>query len=227
MVSSAIIKVLDGSKRDRKIKCFTLLIVLSLFFGTRSNAQFQAGIKAAYMVDTINNIDMELESIDNNLNVYVARKGFQMGVFAAYRLGRFSLRPEVLLTTIDQDFRPPYILVRVNNIITNFKSTQWEVPLLLGYHLSEQLQIFVAPKWVFGKSNTYQSYAIAPLNTPAELNSDIGFAIQLGAVGLDVRYTLDTDPSGAYYLDTPLEAKSQFISSKGKYLQVGLSVFIF
>jgi len=61
MVSPAIIKVLDGSKRDRKIKCFTLFIVLSLFFGARSNAQFQAGIKAAYMVDTINNIDMELE----------------------------------------------------------------------------------------------------------------------------------------------------------------------
>jgi len=205
--------------------------IMALFFVFMTHThlgygQVKAGVRTSYMIDTINNINMELASIDNELNVYVARKGYNVGVFTAFEMGRFSVRPELLYTVIEQNFRPPYILVRIQNVITNFTSTQWETPILLGYQLSDYLQIFAAPKWVVNQKSTYQNVRIPDLDRAASMELDLGFSIQMGALGLDIRYSHTSASSGAYFLQDPIEGKNQYIQSQGKYLHVGLSLFL-
>ncbi|MFD2517959.1 outer membrane beta-barrel protein [Salinimicrobium flavum] len=111
--------------------------------------------------------------------------GFHGGVFGQVNFGKFFIRPEIVYSSLTQEFAIPK---RDEN--TEFNVQTFTIPVLLGYNIYGPLDIYAGPVY----SNILESQIpdeelndhIVVQNTP--INAQIGAKVEFGRFGVDVRY---------------------------------------
>ena len=108
-----------------------------------------------------------------------SKVGFNIGFYSKIRLANFYIRPELAYTRTTSEF---------DDIDYNIQKI--DLPILLGYRIIGPLSIFAGPafQYVLDNDLDIDDIDIEDVENEVSLGFNLGAAVQIGNVGLDVRY---------------------------------------
>ena len=158
-----------------------------------SKLTFGPFVKAATNTNGSPTVDVNGQTLRESISdSYQSRTGTSFGIYTRFGKNLF-IQPEVMYTTQEGQF--DVIRNGVTNNVT-IKTTSFDVPVLLGLK-GGPLRFMVGPMASFrindnaGLSNALKQYTAGTLNdawSKAYYSYQIGGGLDLGSLGLDVRY---------------------------------------
>ena len=179
---------------------FSVALFLAASISAFSQTTFEYGLKGGVSYT----MGGEIEGYNSTLNYWQGvveaegGLGFHGGVFGQVNFGKFFVRPEVVYSSLTQEFPIP---LREQN--TEFKVQTFTIPLLFGYNIYGPLDLYAGPVY----SNVIDARIdgaegdplIVVQDTP--LNAQIGAKVEFGRFGLDVRYEHSLSDAEVQQLD--------------------------
>lgn len=206
---------------------FALLFIFAINFTGFSQTTFEYGLKGGI------NYSMggEVEGFNSTVTYWegiaegVGGIGFHGGVFGQVNFGKFFIRPEVVYSSLTQEFEIPK---REEN--TEFSVQTFTIPLMLGYNIFGPLDVYAGPVYSNVLDATIYGAEGDPLivvqNTP--INAQIGAKVEIGRFGLDVRYehSLSDAEVQALDFDTQLFGGREGGANRGQFNDARLNQVI-
>lgn len=178
------------------MKKVILIVFLALGLSQISNAQINFGIKGG--VNYNNNGDATLSSTGNDIiDGAESKSGFHAGVWFRGKLPILGLylRPEIVYTQVKSEYT-------YKSAATDYDFKKLDVPVLLGKKVLGFGNVFIGPSF---------QYIIEDDFSFSDLSSDdfdkfsvgmqMGFGVEFGKVGLDVRWERGLSDSEARFTD--------------------------
>ena len=172
----------------KKIVFAAVLLVTQL-----SMAQKETGIGVKAGLNYAQNGDLKA-AISNGANDIIAgseqKMGFHLGLYAKMNIPIFYLRPELSFTHT----KSAYDFSGTNG---TFSQTKIDLPILLGYELLGPIHVFAGPSFQLVLANDFDVNAIdlKDLEKNTSLGIQFGAGINLGRLGLDVRFERGLSPN--------------------------------
>ena len=202
---------------------FCNVIILLISFNLFS--QFEYGLKGGINFNSNINLNAEIESIDNAINIFESRNGAHIGGFIKLSLGNFFIRPELTYSKINNSYDLPITLSQQENIISDFKQSKIDIPVLIGYKFFNMINLFAGPRFEYiGKVN-FNDLNIDDLEDKFKTGLHYGLGFKLGKIELDLRVERGFNKNEINFMKNDAELNNQFISTKGKMYLVGFSYY--
>ena len=183
------------------MKKVILVVFLALGLSQISNAQINFGIKGGVNYNNNNNNnngDATLSSTGNDIiDGAESKSGFHAGVWFRGKLPILGLylRPEIVYTQVKSEYT-------YKSAATDYDFKKLDVPVLLGKKVLGFGNVFIGPSF---------QYIIEDDFSFSDLSSDdfdkfsvgmqMGFGVEFGKVGLDVRWERGLSDSEARFTD--------------------------
>lgn len=205
--------------------------LLFLFFLSSINisAQFlslEYGLKAGINFNSQLNISADIESISNKINIFESRNGQHLGVFLKLSFKDFFLRPELNYTQIKNSYDIPYILVQTKNIVTNFDQKKIDIPVMFGYKVFKNLNVFAGPRFEFIRNVDFNNINVEDLKNDYRVGLQFGLGIKFSRFEIDIRAERGFEKNEINYMEETVGTKNQFITSQGKLYLLALSFYL-
>lgn len=172
------------------------LILLIVFVTTSVTAQSSFGVKAG--LNYGDNGDIEFSDFENAGEDAVegaeGKVGYHFGIFYRGDLGGLYLRPELLYTQTKSSYN-------YNNQEADYSVSKLDLPVLLGAKILGPLHIFAGPSFQYIMDNDFDGITIGDVENEFTVGAQFGAGLQLGRVGLDVRYERGLSENEAEVLD--------------------------
>ena len=177
-----------------------VLILAMLFLASfyTINAQSSYGIKAGLSYNT----NGELTEIFNDVENFIDNKGsgksgFNIGFYGKLNLGPIYLRPELVYTKTTSE----YILNSQNE---DFKMSKLDMPVLVGFKVFGPLDAFIGPSFQYILKNDFKDIDSDALKNDITVGLNLGFGIELGKLGIDIRYERGFSSNEASFIDNEI-----------------------
>jgi len=204
----------------KKINLLFLVISLSAF------SQFEYGLKGGISFNSNLNINSKIESIDNSINIFESRNGQHIGVFLKLSINDFFIRPEIIYSKIKNSYDIPYVLVRTENIVTDFNQHKIDVPVMLGYKVFGLVNLFAGPRFEFIKNVSYDNIGLNDLKNQYTLGLQYGIGLKFGKFEIDLRAERGFSENEINFMENKAEIKNQYITSQGRLYLLGVSYYL-
>lgn len=164
----------------KKNVLFSIVFLATLFL---VNAQSGYGIKAGISY----NSNGELKEFTQDVtNAYEdggkGKSGFNIGFYGKLDLGPIYLRPELVYTKTTSEYK-------LNTGSTeDYKISKLDIPVLVGIKLIGPLNVFAGPAFQYYLDNDLKGISISDVENEFSVGLNIGASIELGRLGIDVRY---------------------------------------
>ena len=208
----------------KKINLLILLISFNLF--SQMDLKLEYGLKAGINFNSQLNITADIKSIDNKINIFESRNGQHLGVFLKLNIKDFYLRPEINYSKIKNSYDIPYVLVRTDDIVTDFEQKKIDIPVMIGYKVFKNLSIFAGPRFEFIRNVEFDSFSVDDLKNDYRVGLQYGFGIKFSKFEIDLRAERGFEKNEINYMNNSAGLKNQFITSKGKLYLMGLSFYL-
>lgn len=164
----------------KRIVLLTIVFLSTLFY---VNAQSEFGIKGGLSYNS-NGEYKEFTSEVTNIykNEGKGKSGFNIGFYGKLDLGPIYLRPELVYTKTTSE----YVLNTGNT--EDYKLSKLDVPVLVGLKLIGPLNIFAGPAFQYILNNDLKGLEFQSIKNDFTVGVNIGASIELGKLGIDVRY---------------------------------------
>jgi len=202
---------------------FCNIIILLISFNLFS--QFEYGIKGGINFNSNINLNAEIESIDNAINIFESRNGAHIGGFIKLSLGDFFIRPELTYSKIKNSYNIPYVLVKTENIITEFSQNKIDIPVMLGYKFYNLINIFAGPRFEYLGKVEFESLKIDELKNKFKTGLQYGIGVKFGNIEVDVRAERSFTKNEIRFMENQIGEKNQYISTQGKLYLLGVSYY--
>ena len=160
------------------ILCNTVFFV-SLF---SLNAQSSFGIKGGINYNSNGNLDEFVSETEQILKDKGAQKtGYSVGIYGKIDLGALYIRPEILYTKTTSEYQ-------LNSVNEAFNMRKLNAPLLVGLEVIGPLSIFAGPSFQYILDNDFNGLDFDAIENEFTVGLNIGAALQIGRIGIDVRY---------------------------------------
>jgi len=106
--------------------------------------------------------------------------GFHVGIFGKIEIGKLYVRPELIYTRISSGYN-----VDGNN---TYSTSKLDLPVLVGVNLIGPLHIFAGPALQATLQSDFENFNINELESDYTVGLHMGVGVNLGRLGLDVRY---------------------------------------
>ena len=171
-------------------------MLLALGLSQVSSAQIQFGVKAG--INYNNNGDLKLSNVVTNaVKGADAKSGFHAGVWFRGKLPIIGIyiRPEFVYTQVKSNYL-------YKNTSTSYDFKKFDVPILVGKKFFGVANVFIGPsfQYVLGTNFGLSSVSEVKLNK-FSLGLQSGFGIELGKIGVDVRWERGLSKSEASFAD--------------------------
>ncbi len=143
-----------------------------------SNAQSGFGIKGGLSYNSNGELNQVSDIYKNDGK---GKSGFNIGLYGKLDLGPIYLRPELVYTKTTSE----YVL---NSENIDYKISKIDVPVLVGFKLFGPIDIFVGPAFQYYLDNDLKGLNFESIDNEFSLGMNIGASIELGRIGVDVRY---------------------------------------
>ena len=183
-----------------------LLISFNLF------SQFEYGVKGGINFNSNINLNAEIESIDNAINIFES-------------LGNFFIRPELTYSKIKNSYNIPYVLVKTENIVTEFSQNKIDIPVMLGYKFYNLINIFAGPRFEYIEKVEFESLKIDDLKNKFKTGLQYGIGVKFGNIEVDVRAERSFTKNEIKFMENQIGEKNQYISTQGKLYLLGVSYY--
>ncbi|MBV1888250.1 MAG: PorT family protein [Urechidicola sp.] len=153
-----------------------LFFVCILLLGAHlsSNAQvFDWGIKGGLNYNSNGDIVNEAGNILENPE---ANAGYHIGFFAKTK-GRIYIRPELVYTHTNSNYDSKKL-----------KIDKIDAPVLLGVKIIGPLHAVIGPSFQYIINTDLESFNLSDVENDFTVGGTVGLTVQLGKLGIDVRY---------------------------------------
>ena len=137
-------------------------------------------------------------------------------MFLKLSVQKFFLRPELNYTQIKNRYDIPYVLVRTENIVTDFKQNKLDIPLMFGYKIFKNLNIFTGPRFEFIKNVDYKDINIEDLKNDYRMGLQFGIGLKFSRFEIDFRDERGFEKNEINYMKESIGTKNQYITSTGR-----------
>ena len=178
------------------MKNLILVLFLSVGMLQLSNAQINFGIKGG--VNYNNNGDATFSTAGNDLvNGVKSKSGYHAGVWFRGKIPVIGLylRPEIVYTQVKSEYV-------YNNVSTAYDFKKIDVPILLGKKLFGVGNVFIGPSFQYILDDNFSfSGLTADEFDKFSVGVQMGVGIELGKIGLDVRWERGLSSTEANFVD--------------------------
>ena len=214
--------MLKSFKKKRRLNKTYLIIFL---VSSSIYSQIDYGLKGGISFNSNLNITADIESIDNAINIFESRNGIHFGGFVKLSIGNFFIRPEIIYSKIDNSYDIPYVLVKTENVITDFSQNKLDVPVLIGYKFYGIVNAFAGPRFEYIGKVKYDDLNVDDLKEKFKTGLQYGLGIKFGKIEIDLRVERGFSKNEIKFMENNSGEKNQFIETKGKLYLLGLSYY--
>lgn len=196
------------------------LLVLMLITGLSGLAQNGFGVKGG--LNYSDNGKIEFTDVtgagENIVEENADRKtGYHFGVFYRADLGPVFLKPELLYTKSKSSYK-------YNNESTDYDISKLDLPILVGIDILGPVNIFAGPSLQYILENDLQGISIGEVENDFTVGAQFGAGIQLGSIGIDVRYERSLTENQAEVLNLDNSEGVRRIDARPNQFIVSLSL---
>lgn len=178
------------------MKKLLLILVLALGFSQLSNAQIDFGIKAG--VNYNNNGDATFSSTGNDvINGAKSKSGFHAGLWFRGKLPiGLYLRPEIIYTQVKSEYT-------YKTVASDYEFKKLDVPVLLGKKILGFGNVFIGPsfQYIIEDNFTFSNLSTDDFDK-FSVGMQMGFGVEFGKFGVDVRWERGLTSSEANFVDS-------------------------
>jgi hypothetical protein len=160
------------------------------------NAQSDYGIKAGLNYNSNGDLK-EFTSEVNQIykNDGKGKSGFNIGFYGKLDLGPIYIRPELIYTKTTSEYE-------LNSTVEDYKISKLDVPVLVGIKLIGPIHVFAGPAFQYYLNNDLKGINISDVENDFSVGMNIGASIELGRIGIDVRYERGLSENEANWTNT-------------------------
>jgi len=164
----------------KKNVLFSIVLIASFI---AVSAQSGFGIKAGLSYNSNGEFkEFSNEVTDIYKNEGSGKSGFNVGFYGKLDLGPIYLRPELVYTKTTSEYE-------LNSGSTeDYKISKLDMPVLVGIKVIGPLNVFAGPAFQYYLDNDLKGLNFNDIENEFSVGINIGASIELGRLGLDVRY---------------------------------------
>lgn len=167
-----------------------LLCAACLFLGTAAFAQKDSGFGIKAGLNYNANGDY-FESVGDAARDPDRNVGFHIGLFGKLEISRLYVRPELVYTKTKSDYDGG-----------DFNMSKLDVPVLLGAKIIGPLHVFAGPSFQYILNTEFDGIDIDDVENDFTVGVNIGAGVNLGKLGVDVRYERGFSNNEAEFINT-------------------------
>ncbi len=200
----------------------TFLLVVLAFCGLIAVAQKGSGFGIKGGLNYNQNGDL-IASVGNAAADVVegssGKIGYHVGLFGKIELAKIYIRPEAIYTSTSSSYE-------VDGTSTDLKITKIDVPVLVGINLIGPLHVFAGPAFQYQVENDLEGFSINGAEKDFTVGLHAGIGVNLGRLGLDVRYERGFSNNEADFIGTNVTNVDGRVDSRPSQIIFGLSLKI-
>ncbi|WP_281542824.1 porin family protein [Maribacter aestuarii] len=170
----------------------TLLLAAMVLFGLSATAQSESGFGIKGGLNYNANGDY-FESAGEAARNPDRNVGYHLGVFGKIGISRIYFRPELVYTKTKSDYDG-----------NDFDMSKLDAPLLLGVKVIGPLHLFAGPSFQYILNTEFDGITIDDVNNDFTVGLNIGAGVNLGKLGIDLRYERGFSDNEANFINTNL-----------------------
>ncbi|MCL6267865.1 outer membrane beta-barrel protein [Flagellimonas myxillae] len=198
----------------------TLFIAVLALMGTAAFAQsgsgfgIKAGISYNKNGDLIGTVGDAAQNIKEGAE---GKTGFHAGFWGKLDFPKIYLRPEIVYSKTKSTYS-------VNGDSNDYDVSKIDAPILLGYKLIGPLHIFAGPAFQYTLSNDLGDLEVEDVKNDFTVGLNTGIGVNLGKVGLDVRYERGFSENEAEFIGDNITDISGRVDSRPSQVIFALSL---
>lgn len=182
---------------NKRILLFSIAFIATLFY---ANAQSGFGIKAGLSYNSNGELSETGTIIKNEGK---GKSGYNVGIFGKIGLGPIYLKPELVYTKTTSE----YVL---NSEAVDYKIARLDMPVLVGLKLIGPLSVFAGPAFQYTLANDFNDIEYDRIDNDFTVGFNFGAAVELGRLGLDVRYERGFNKNEATFIDNNISSNTSY-----------------
>jgi hypothetical protein len=179
------------------MKKIILIFFLGILFVGTSSAQFEVGLRLGMSTQNVNTDQLTLQNTSfNELKISLAEAsyGYHFGLFTQFRLGAFTIGPEVILNSNSYEYKLEEFNEEggISKVVTD-RYQYVDIPVLFGLKLGP-LRAYAGPEvhyFVNSYSNLASENGFKEQIDKLNYGAIAGLGLNAGKLRVDVRYELN------------------------------------
>lgn len=123
--------------------------------------------------------------------------GYHIGVFGKIKISRLYVRPELIYTTTKSDYNGD-----------SFDMSKLDLPVLIGVKVVGPVHIFAGPAFQYILESEFDGISIDNIENDFSVGAHIGAGVNLGKLGIDLRYERGLSSNEARFINTNIQDAS-------------------
>ena len=191
------------------------LLILMLITTSTALAQNGFGVKGG--LNYGDNGEIEFADAMNAVENTESKIGYHLGIFYRVGVAGFFVKPELFYTRTESSYK-------FSNGNADYNISKLDLPLLIGTRLFGPINVFAGPSLQYILENEFQDLSLDDVEKEFTIGVHLGAGIQLGSVGLDVRYErgLTENQAEVLNLDNPQDIRR--VDSRANQFILSLSI---
>jgi len=143
--------------------------------------------------------------------------GFHVGFYGKLDMPKIYIRPELIYTKTKSSYD-------VEGGTNDYDVSKLDLPVLLGYKIIGPLHIFAGPAFQYTLNNDLEDVELDDLKNDFTIGAHFGVGVNLGNIGLDVRYERGFTENEAEIIGDNIADISGRVDSRPSQIIFGLSL---
>ncbi|WP_222983686.1 outer membrane beta-barrel protein [Flagellimonas meishanensis] len=199
-------------------KTFLIATVILMGFSAMAQSGSGFGIKAGLSYNKNGDLIGSVGDAGQDIREGAEGKaGFHFGFWGKLDFPKIYLRPELVYTKTKSSYD-------VNGGSEDYDVSKLDLPVLLGYKLIGPLHVFAGPAFQYTLSNDLGDLEVEDVESDFTVGLNAGVGVNLGKVGLDVRYERGFSENEAEFIGNNITDISGRVDSRPSQVIFSLSL---
>ncbi len=154
-----------------------LIVSSFLLIGTYFTSYAQFGIKGGLNFNTNGDLTEVANDLTESVKNPTSKTGYHIGAFYQTKGESFYLRPELIYTKTKSDYAGDI-----------FDVSKLDMPILVGFKVIKPISVFAGPALQYILNTDLQGLQLQEVKNDFTVGINIGAAVEIGNLGIDVRY---------------------------------------
>ncbi len=198
----------------------TLLVAVLALIGSAAMAQSGSGFGIKAGLNYNKNGDLIGSVGDSGQDIIEGaegKTGYHVGFWGKLDFPKIYLRPELVYTKTKSSYD-------VDGDSQDYDVSKLDLPVLLGFKIVGPLHLFAGPAFQYTLKNDLESVEIEDVENDFTVGLNAGVGVNLGKVGLDVRYERGFSENEANFIGNNITDVSGRVDSRPSQVIFSLSL---
>ncbi len=198
----------------------TLLVAVFALIGATAWAQSGSGFGVKAGLSYNKNGDLISSVGDGGQDIIEGaegKAGFHFGFWGKLDFPKIYLRPELVYSKTKSSYD-------VDGESQDYDISKLDLPVLFGYKLIGPLHVFAGPAFQYTLKNDLGDLQVEDVKNDFTVGLNAGVGVNLGKIGLDVRYERGFSENEAEFIDNNITTVSGRVDSRPSQVIFALSL---